>query len=114
MKKIVNTHLISGRGYFINRDDDEFHELVKHIIVYIFDDGCISYRPIASLVAEDPISDSSLYYDDEDASEVIDFIQKGYIIKTISRFGRIVIDSKGFTDVEEAISVFKSHGIHIV
>lgn len=64
--------------------------------------------------AEDPISDFSLYYDHEDASEVCGFIQKGYIIKTISRFGRIIIDSKGFTDVEEAISVFKSYGIRIV
>lgn len=115
MKKIVNTHLISGRGYFINEMDDEDYSFVEHIIVYIYGDGSISYRPIRDLSLEDYIGDDIMLTGpcgpDDKMSK---YITKSRITDCISRFNRITIECRDFTDVEQAINEFESHGVRVI
>ena len=134
MKKIVNTHLISGHGYWLEGLRLNDFELVTNIILYIYEDGMIGYRAISKYTIDSIEEDSTVDVDsiiegmDKDefgnpactplpfiySYNVYGSISKQQIESIISSDKCIYINRVKYTDVEEAISVFKSHGVRVI
>lgn len=122
MKKVVNTHLISGHGYYIEGESGVDFEMATHILIYVYEDGVIGYRSLSKWSIQDPEED-----DDNDEGEclckTIPYLSSGCAYGTImkerieskmSEYGEIYINQERYTNVELAILEFKSHGVQII